>query len=86
MKFSISMAMHITFFYALINFGHPRIGIILHTVNAFRAFYQGLYITRIRVKSMESFLSVLYSFLHPNSFGLLQTLSEERTSSPYVTA
>jgi len=69
-----------------IDFGHARVGIILHAVNAFRVYHQGLYITRIRVKSTESFLGMLYSFLHPNSFGLLQTLSEERTSSPYVTA
>lgn len=62
-----------------------KLGSSNNMVNAFRACHQGLDIARIRVKSAESILNMLYSFLHLNSLGLLQTLGEERTSSPYIT-
>jgi hypothetical protein len=62
-----------------------KLGSSNNTVNAFRAYHQGLDITRICVKGTESILSMFYSFLHLNGLGLLQTFGEERPSSPHIT-
>jgi hypothetical protein len=62
-----------------------KTGIIKEEATAFCAHYQGLNISRIRVKGAEGILSMFYSFLHPNAPGLRQTLVEERASLDYIT-